>query len=662
MYTLRLVFVFIVASIGYSLPYSTYAQQITNSVAESKGIADQEAAAYQRISFQQKQTSQVASESGNFDVKYYRCEWEVDPAVRYISGKVTVYYVPKAGISTLNLDLMNTLTVSEVKQRATVLSTQHLNNVLTISLPSVTSAAVLDSLSITYQGSPGPDTGFGAFKNNLHNGVAGMWTLSEPYGSREWWPCKNGLDDKADSIDVFVTHSSSYKASSNGLLKSETPLAGGKTRTHWKHRYPIASYLVCLAVTNYSVFSINVQLGNKFLPIQTFAYPESLTAFQQGTLNTLFAMALFHQKFGDYPFINEKYGHTQFGWGGGMEHQTNSFMINLSEGLVAHELAHQWFGDKITCGSWEDIWLNEGFATHLASFYNENKYGQINWDGILMNRKNEIANITSVPDGSVKVSDTTNVGRIFNNRLSYIKGSHLLYMLRWKLTDEVFFKAIRQYQTDPALVYGYARTSDLKRNLEQVSGVDLTEFFKDWYEGQGYPSYQVQWTPVGIDHVRIKMNQTTSHPSVDFFELPVALKFSNALQSQTVVVDHKTNGEIFIKKLGFIPDTAVIDPDYWLITKNNTSQKISDDLNPENFVKVYPNPIGNEFSVYLRNFSSPETSIAIYNTQGKLFKKERPILVDRAGAVVVDSHQWPNGVYLLKVSSNGVKQTFKLIK
>lgn len=640
------------------LPFCAVAQ----SLEELKGIAQQEAEAYHRVQLQSNQLAQFTAASGTFDVKYYRCEWEIDPAVRYISGKVTVFYVAKTAMNTIDLDLMSTMTVTEVAQRSNVLPKQHVNNVLSISLPATTPIGTLDSVSITYQGSPGPDTGFGAFKNNTHNGVAGMWTLSEPYGSREWWPCKNGLDDKADSIDVFVTHPALYKASSNGLLMSETPLAGGKTRTHWKHRYPIASYLVCLAVTNYSVFSINVQLGNRYLPIQTFAYPESISAFQQGTLNTLFAMALFHQKFGDYPFIKEKYGHTQFGWGGGMEHQTNSFMVSLSEGLVAHELAHQWFGDKITCGSWEDIWLNEGFATHLASYYNENKYGQINWDGILINRKNEIASITSIPDGSVKVSDTTNVGRIFSNRLSYLKGSHLLYMLRWKLSDEVFFKAIQQYVNDPKLAYGFARTADLKRNLEEGSGVDLTEFFNDWFEGQGYPSYRVEWTPVGIDHVRITMNQTTSHPSVDFFELPVALKFSNASQSKTVVVDHKVNGEVFIKRLGFIPDTVLIDPEYWLISRNNTSQKISDELNPENYVKVYPNPIGDEFSVYLRNFSSPETTLSIYNMQGKLMQKERPILVERAGAVVVNSQQWPNGVYLLKVNSNGLKQSFKLVK
>jgi hypothetical protein len=398
-----------------------------------------------------------------------------------------------------------------------------------------------------------------------------MWSLSEPYGSRDWWPCKNGLDDKADSIDVLVTNPIAYKAASNGLLQSETLTAGGtKITAHWKHRYAIASYLICFAVTNYTVFNNTVQLSTGILPMQTYCYPESLSSFQNGTINTLNAMQLFDTTFGPYPFMNEKYGHVQFGWGGGMEHQTATFVVNIGESLCAHELGHQWFGDKITCGSWKDIWLNEGFATHLASIYMEKKYPA----NILSTRKSEISTITSQPGGSVEVDDTTNVNRIFDSRLSYTKGSHLLYMLRWKLGETVFFNALRNYQTDPAVVYGFARTADLKRNLEQTSGQNLTNFFNQWYSGQGYPTYNVQWSNTGSGDVWIKMNQVTSHVSVPFFELPVALKFKNATQQATVVVDNLFNGEIFIKSIGFVADSIFIDPDAWLITRNNTSVKL----------------------------------------------------------------------------------------
>jgi len=547
-----------------------------------------EQAAYQRNIAGNNTIESITSASNNYDVKYYRCEWEVDPAVRYITGKVTVYFIITVPTNNIQIDLMNALTVDSVKQRNILLVKQHTNNTLSFDFPVAINAGVLDSVSIYYKGVPA-NNGFGSFETTTHAGIPVMWSLSEPYGSRDWWPCKNGLDDKADSIDIFVTAPQQYKAAANGLLQSEILVAGGtKKLAHWKHRYPIASYLVCFAVTNFSVFNNSVLLGNTNLPMQTHCYPENLTFFQGGTQNVLDALQLFHNNFGDYPFIKEKYGHVQFSWGGGMEHQTATFLVSIDENLCAHELGHQWFGDKVTCGSWEDIWLNEGFATYLAAFYMENKYPA----SILTSRKNVINNITSAVGGSVWVDDTTNVGRIFSGRLSYNKGSYLLYMLRRKLGDQAFFNGLKQYINDSKLAYGFAKTDDLKRNLEQVSGQNLSEFFKDWFKGQGYPSYNVQWTQIGTQYVDIKMNQTTSHNSVDFFELPVALKFKNATQEKTIVVDNKTNGETFFRNIGFIADTVLIDPEYWLITKNNTTAKVPDAMAGQNVVQVFPNPVG----------------------------------------------------------------------
>jgi aminopeptidase N len=598
--------------------------------------------------------------SNNFDVKYYRCEWEVNPAVRYINGKVTLYFVITAATNNIQLDLMNPLIVDSVKQRNSLLTKQHISNVLTINFPSLVNAGVLDSVSVFYQGVP-DNNGFGSFEVTTHAAVPVIWTLSEPYGSRDWWPCKNGLDDKADSIDIIITNPVAYKAAANGILQSETLVSGGtKKATYWKHRYPIASYLICFAVTNYTVFNNSVLLGAVNLPMQTYCYPESMVSFQNGTQNVLDALRLFHNHFGDYPFIKEKYGHVQFSWGGGMEHQTSTFIVSVDESLVAHELGHQWFGDKITCASWEDIWLNEGFATHLASFYMENKYPA----SIITTRRAEISNITSVPGGSVWVDDTTSVGRIFSGRLSYNKGSHLLYMLRWILSDSVFFKAIGQYQKDPKIVYGFAKTDDLKRNLEQVSGRDLTEFFKDWFKGQGYPSYNVEWTQIGSSFVNIKMNQTTSHASVDFFELPVALKFKNATQEKTIVVDNKKNGEIFLRNIGFIADTVFVDPGYWLITRNNKATRVPYvNTAPPNSIQVYPNPIGNRFSIFMQNMAAPSVSVVLYNAAGQRVYAKNVNLIGGAEYLEVPSQQLASGAYYLHIKgANGIKFMKKLIR
>ena len=598
--------------------------------------------------------------TANFDVKYYRCEWEVDPAIYYITGKVTVYFVITAAANSISFDLMNGLNVDSVKQRNTILVKNHSNNLLQVNFPAQVNAGVFDSVSIFYKGPPA-NTGFGSFVQTTHGaGVPVIWTLSEPYGSRDWWPCKNGLDDKADSIDIIITNPVAYKAAANGLMQSETLIAAGtKKMTYWKHRYPIASYLVCFAVTNFSVFNNSVQLGTVNMPMQTHCYPESLVSFQNGTQNVLNALQYYHNIFGDYPFIKEKYGHVQFGWGGGMEHQTATFVVSIDEGLIAHELAHQWFGDKITCASWEDIWLNEGFATHLAAMYMENKYPA----SAIANRRAIVNNITSSPGGSVKVDDTTSVGRIFDGRLSYNKGSHLLFMLRWKLGDDVFFRGLRRYQQDPKVIYGFAKTTDLQRNLEEESGKDLTKFFKDWFEGQGYPTYKVEWSQIGTNYVKIKMNQVTSHPSVTFFDLPVALKFKNATQERTIVVDNKTNDEIFIRNIGFVADTVLIDPDYWLISRNNTSKKVQDAVNGQNIVQVYPNPVKDQFYIYLRNFSSSSAVITLYNTAGQLIYKKNVTLINGSEFIEIPSAYLAAGEYLLSiVAGKDIKVVKKILK
>lgn len=612
-------------------------------------------------SAQKKQMEQYYKKTASelIDVNYHRCEWKIDPNVQAISGTVTTYFTAKTNATQVVFDLMNNMVVDTIKRNGLTLSFQQKDNTVIIDLGFLLPENSFDSVSIQYHGNP-ITTGFGSFIRSSHAGVPVLWTLSEPYGARDWWPCKNTLDDKIDSIDIFITCPKDYKGISNGLRQSEQLSADGLSiTTHWKHRYPMVGYLVCLAVTNYAEFSNEIQLGNVTLPMQTFCYPESLEAFKNGTYAAVDAMVLFHKTFGDYPFIKEKYGHTQFSWGGGEEHQTNSFMANVGESLSAHELAHQWFGNKITCGSWQDIWLNEGFATHLASMFMEAKYP----DSVIVWRKREITQITNDNGGSVKVDDTLNVGRIFSSRLSYVKGSHLLYMLRFKLGDEAFFKAIKAYQNDPKLVHNFAKTADLKRNLEQSSCVQLDSFFRQWYEGQGHPSYNVQWAQIGNGTVKIKLNQSSSHPSVGFFEMPLALKFKNVSKQKTVVVDNKFNGEIFVKDIGFIADSVLIDPDAWLISRNNSSEKLEDIEPSKNNIVVFPNPFQDQFSILINNFKTAQITLTIYDAAGKKVFENAYNLFRGKEFINIPTQQLATGRYTLKVSDGSDEpSTISLLK
>lgn len=274
-----ILFVILFVSTAYGQQVNTYCKAIDN-------IALSESQTYTRVST----SNEATSASENFDIKYYKCEWAVDPAARFISGKITSYFVITTTTNTIKYDLMDDLVVDSVKQKNNPLAFEHLNNTVKINFSTQKTVGTLDSVTIFYKGVPA-NTGFGSFITTSHSGTPVMWTLSEPYGSRDWWPCKNGLDDKVDSIDVIITTPDAYTAASNGLRQSVTSDGVNKV-THWKHKYPIATYLICMAVTNYEEFTNSVQIGNINLPMQTFCYPEYLDTFQKNT--PLVLLSLIH--------------------------------------------------------------------------------------------------------------------------------------------------------------------------------------------------------------------------------------------------------------------------------------------------------------------------------------------------------------------------------
>ena len=603
---------------------------------------------------EQKEKGNRTQASPNFDVNYYRCEWEIDPAVNYITGKLSSYFHITSASSDITYDLSSNLTVDSIYYHGAKINFARPQDALTIQFPASIAAGTLDSVSIYYQGAP-VGGGFGSFIQTNHAAVPVIWTLSEPYGASDWWPCKNGLSDKADSIDVIVTCPDIYRATSNGV-ELPSVFAGGKRICPFKHRYPIATYLVAIAVTNFSVETRSILLGTANMPIINYIYPEDSAYFSNRTQFMLNAIQLYNNFFGDYPFMKEKYGQTQFQWGGGMEHQTNSFIVNGGEQLMAHELSHQWFGDKITTGSWQDLWLNEGFATFCEVFYLEKLSPPFYPTSIL----NRLQNITSDPGGSVWVDDTTNIGRLFDGRLTYNKGGYLLRMLRWKLGDSTFFRAMRQYQQDPAVKYGFSRTDDFKRNLEQLSGVDLTQFFNDWYYGQGFPHYHLEWTELSGGWISTKLSQTTSHPSVNFFAMPVPILFRNASQSKTIIIDHKSSGQLDFFNLGFVPDTVIIDPDHWIISASNSISKAS--LNLKDQLNILPNPVGNEFFTVLQNIPASKVSMQLYSMNGQLLARKEIELTNGFYFGNFNSAALPRGQYVLRVIGDGVRISKRILK
>ncbi|MFN2439062.1 MAG: M1 family aminopeptidase [Chitinophagaceae bacterium] len=586
--------------------------------------------------------------SNNFDVHFYRCEWTIDPAVRFISGSVTSHFTITSSTNNIVFDLTNTLTVDNVIFRGNKISfIQTPDNGLQINFPAMLVSSQKDSVSIFYKGAP--PAGSGYFVNSSHSDTPIMWTLSEPYGARTWWPCKDVLLDKADSIDIIITNPSAYTSSSNGLPVSENIIGANKV-TYWKHRYPIVAYLVAVAITNYVIDNDAVQSGGRNMPVVMYSYPESVTTYTAATNTAKFCLQNFAPLIGEYPFIKERYAQTQFGIGGGMEHQTNSFIGSVNAGLVAHELAHQWFGDKVTCGSWSDLWLNEGFASYLEYVYVElsNPANKLSF------LQNWIHNITNNAGGSVYIMDTINISRLFDGRLTYRKGGYVLHMLRWKLGDSTFFRGVRRYINNPALAYKTARTADLQQNLEIESGQNLAEFFNDWVFREGHVNYDAEWSQQTNNRVRIKLNQTQSHSSVSFFEMPVPLQFKNATRDTILRVENTSNGQVFTLNLGFAADTMIIDPQLRILSKTKTTGKVAS-IPDSDGLQVYPNPVVDGITVSLPQLTNAE--IRIFNSTGQAVYSGKP----STNPMQINAGKWASGVYWLSVTANNYKEIRKIL-
>ena len=532
----------------------------------------------------QERTGQINTRAGSssntiyYDVKYHRLELKANPAVHYLTGVVTTYFEPVGqDMEVIYFDFKDNMTVDSVIFHGSKLPTGNISYTTSTELEIVLGVTIpenqLDSVSIFYQGAP-ISGDFGIFKTAITSCTqpdSMIWTLSEPYGSKGWWPCKETLNDKADSIDVIITTPSKYRAGSNGLLVGER-VEGNNKVYHWRHRYPIPAYLIAFAIADYAVYSdtIDNPLGGEIEVLNYVFKCDSSTAVNQTpALDPI--MKYFINTFGQYPYVNEKYGHAQCGFGGGMEHSTMSFMGHFGVGLQAHELAHQWFGNKITCGSWHEIWLNEGFATYLEGLTCEQGIGQRTWSNWLTAHRNYVL---GNPNGSVYNPDTTTLGRIFSSRWSYSKGAMLLHMLRWKMGDEAFFDAVYNYINDPQLEYGYARTDDIKTHLEAEYGESLTEFFIDWYYGEGWPDYDVNWSvDPSCNALIVNIQQSHSTGGSTFFEMPVPIAFSNGI-TDTTVVFHQNSPEdtLFYSDLDFLPSSADFDPELWLCAKHILAQ------------------------------------------------------------------------------------------
>lgn len=614
-----------------------------------------------------KMMLRVNPNTQNYDLTYGKLEFTVNPAVHNISGKVALTFKALSDMNTVTFDLYKTATpfsISSVKiNNVTASFTHNSTHELVINLPSTLTTGNTAIAEITYSGAP--STGQSAFTTTTHNSTPIIYTLSEPYGARDWWPCKQDLNDKIESIDIYITAPSQYLSASNGLEISRN-VTGGNATTHFKHNYAIPAYLVAIAITNYVKKNTGTAGNTVTFPIVDYIYPESDNASTTTDLaRTTPVLNFLETKIGPYPYNTEKYGHTQWSWGGGMEHATNSFMVNYNRELLSHELAHQWFGDKITCGTWKDIWLNEGLTEYMSGCVIENFDGAASFTTW---KNNKINSITSAATGNLYLYDSqlNDTNRIFSSRLTYNKGSMVSNMLRFIMGDTNFFQALQNYLNDPLLAYKYAVTPQFQAHLEAVHGSSLQEFFDDWVYKEGYPTYTITAYNSGIDQATVQINQTQSitNPSqigyVSYFEMPVPIrlvlndgsfintKLNNTFSGQTYTVTLPAGKSV---------TNILFDPNKDIISKNSTATLSSTAFDIESATRVYPNPMNRDGKNIL-NIDLPDSielqKVTFYNALGQktLESNQKHINVS----------QLSNGVYNLILETTSGSFHKKMIK
>ncbi|MDI9309816.1 MAG: M1 family aminopeptidase [Limnohabitans sp.] len=607
----------------------------------------------------------------NYDLTYGKLEFTVDPAVNNIAGKVALTFKALSDMNTVVFDFYKNATpfnISSVKINGTTTTFSHnATHELVINLPATLTTGNTAIAEVTYNGAPGA-SGMGSFTIGTHGSSATpvMWTLSEPYGARDWWPCKQDLNDKIDAIEVYITAPSTYTSVSNGVKQSETINGANKT-TYFKHNYPIPAYLIAIAVTDYVVKNSGTAGGNNTPPTPTFPiidyiYPENNTPGNATNLaRTVPILNFYETKIGAYGFNTEKYGHAQFGWGGGMEHTTVSFMYNFNRDLISHEMAHQWFGDKITCGSWKDIWLNEGITEYMSGCVVENFDGAtsfITW------KTNKINSITSTTTGNLYLYDSqiNDINRIFSSQMTYNKGSMVTNMLRFIMGDTNFFQALRNYLNDPLLAYKYAVTPQFQTHLEAVHGSSLQEFFNDWVYNEGYPSYNITAYNSGVNQASVQINQTQSitNPAqtgyVSYFEMPVPIRLIlNDGSFLNTKLNNTFNGQTFTVALpaGKTVTNVIFDPGKDIISKNNTAVLSNSSFTIETMINVYPNPVNDYIMIDIASSLNLE-KVTIFNILGQ------KVLESTQNKINVSNLS--KGVYEVNIETSQGKLTKKIVK
>ncbi|MFD3001147.1 M1 family aminopeptidase [Pontibacter toksunensis] len=597
-----------------------------------------------------------------YDMTFYRLDLQLERNSTYIAGNVTLAAkVQVAPLTAFAFELhpnfqIDSVLINNVRER--VITRNAGDVAVALSTPINAGASV--TAIIHYRGTA-PSGAGAAIGNGFSTAIeptwgnSVTWSLSQPYAAYEWWPTKQVLTDKADSVHVLVTTSAENKVGSNGLLTRVVDLPNNKKRFEWNSRYPIDYYLVSVAVSDYQEYQINANPKGAAapVPILNYVYGGEALAFYKAEIDqTAPLLEHFSDLFTLYPFHKEKYGHSMAPMGGGMEHQTMTTQSTFFFTLTAHELAHQWFGDHVTCASWQDIWLNEGFASY-AEYLALQRFSPAN-AGTWMQDAHNFA--LQRPSGSLKVRDTTSVSRIFDYRLTYKKGAAVVHMLRFEVNDDaLFFEALRNYMRQYG--GGTASTADLQRVFEETTNMDLDYFFDQWYSGEGYPIFNIEWNQEG-NRLLIVNRQSTSSSSTLFFKTDLQYLIRTSTGTTTIRVTQDEPLEQHLLEIQGTVTSIEVDPQNWVLnTTLPARQNVVLEVPLLEETVLYPNPTPG--FVHIDNLPFGATSAMVYNSVGQVVLRQQ---LKETMNVRLNVSELAAGYYILQLSNGSQRYRNRFIK
>jgi aminopeptidase N len=498
----------------------------------------------------------IAQKPGTaIDIQRYKFNITLTDSSDLVIGNTTAEILFSHDTQAITLDLISKnnsqkgMVVLQVTENGQPLDFKHANNIISIQFPTIIKKGERKSIEIKYEGVPGD--GLIISKNKYGHRVffADNW----PNRARHWIPCVDHLADKA-ALDFVVTAPAHYQVISNGV-KIEDTILNGQRRTHYTESTPLSTKIMVIGVARFAIQQAGTVQG---IPVSSWVYPEEKDKGFYDYALAVDILPYFIKNVGPYAFqkLANVESTTMFG---GMENASAIFYSDessitgtrKSESLLAHEIAHQWFGDMATEADWSHLWLSEGFATYMTILYFEHKYGYDTARQMLSKNRQQVIDFARKKARPVVDSSVTNYMELLNAN-SYQKGGWVLHMLRRQLGDSTFWKGIQTYYNRYA--GKNAVTGDLCKVMEEVSGKELKPFFTQWLFNAGHPRLQVTWK---YNKAKKAVDINVIQKQEALFQFPLEIQINGSLTKNINIKDRETRVSVPFKKK---PATVIPDP------------------------------------------------------------------------------------------------------